>query len=340
MTVYYTVSGIPTQKSRGTSATMRTEFSSIATGFASVNTDMLLRGLKAGETWTGSHNFTGATLTATTQTVGDSSTKVATTAFVAATSLASALPGQTGNSGKSLTTDGSNASWGTMGVAGGGTGFASYTAGDILYASGSTSLAKLTAGSSGNVLLAGTTPSWGKVGLTTHVSGILPVANGGTGVANGSNNTITFTGNYTLGLTLTGNTALTFPTSGTVVTRSGTDTLTNKTLTNPTITNYTETLYAPAAGAAFTVDLANGTVQQFTSNANLTLTLPASAAGKSYTIMVAYGGTHTLTWAGGSTIKWPGGVTPTATSVSGKTDIFSFTCDGTYTYGSVVGKSY
>lgn len=43
-------------------------------------------------------------------------------------------------------------------------------------------------------------------------------ANGGTGVSNGANNTITFTGNYTLGITLSGNTSVTFPTSGTLVT--------------------------------------------------------------------------------------------------------------------------
>jgi len=41
-------------------------------------------------------------------------------------------------------------------------------------------------------------------------------AQGGTGVVNGANNTITFTGNYTLGLTLTANTAVTLPTSGTL----------------------------------------------------------------------------------------------------------------------------
>jgi hypothetical protein len=44
-------------------------------------------------------------------------------------------------------------------------------------------------------------------------------ANGGTGVANGANNTITFSGNYTLGLTLTGNTSVTLPTSGTIATK-------------------------------------------------------------------------------------------------------------------------
>lgn len=51
-------------------------------------------------------------------------------------------------------------------------------------------------------------------GLTTP----LGAAYGGTGVANNALNTITFTGNYTLGLTLTANTSLTLPTSGTLIT--------------------------------------------------------------------------------------------------------------------------
>ena len=46
----------------------------------------------------------------------------------------------------------------------------------------------------------------------------LAPTSGGTGVANGANNTITFTGNYTLGVTLTANTAVTLPTSGTLTT--------------------------------------------------------------------------------------------------------------------------
>ena len=52
-------------------------------------------------------------------------------------------------------------------------------------------------------------------GLTVPIT----PANGGTGVANGANNTITFSGNYTLGLTLTNNTAVTLPTSGTIATK-------------------------------------------------------------------------------------------------------------------------
>ena len=57
----------------------------------------------------------------------------------------------------------------------------------------------------------------GNGSLISAVSPLTP-ALGGTGVANGSNNTITFTGNYTLGITLTNNTSITFPTSGTLAT--------------------------------------------------------------------------------------------------------------------------
>jgi hypothetical protein len=66
----------------------------------------------------------------------------------------------------------------------GGTGYGSYTTGDILYASSSSTLARLNDVATGNALISGgvgVAPSWGKIGLTTHVSGTLPVANGGTG---------------------------------------------------------------------------------------------------------------------------------------------------------------
>jgi hypothetical protein len=68
----------------------------------------------------------------------------------------------------------------------GGTGIASYTTGDLLQASGATTLAALAATSTGNALISGgvgTVSSWGKIGLTTHVSGTLAATNGGTGMA-------------------------------------------------------------------------------------------------------------------------------------------------------------
>lgn len=75
---------------------------------------------------------------------------------------------------------------GAVPAANGGTGQSAYTVGDILYASGTTALAKLSDVATGNVLISGgvgLSPSYGKVGLTTHVSGTLAVPNGGTGLS-------------------------------------------------------------------------------------------------------------------------------------------------------------
>lgn len=65
----------------------------------------------------------------------------------------------------------------------GGTGLSSYTQGDLLYASSSSTLAALADVATGNALISGgvgADPAWGKIGLATHVSGTLPIANGGT----------------------------------------------------------------------------------------------------------------------------------------------------------------
>ena len=80
--------------------------------------------------------------------------------------------------------------------------------------------------------------------LTSGVTGILPGANGGTGVDNGTK-TITLGGNlttsgaYATTLTATAATSVTLPTTGTLATLAGTETLTNKTLTSPTLTTPT-----------------------------------------------------------------------------------------------------
>jgi hypothetical protein len=68
-------------------------------------------------------------------------------------------------------------------VSSGGTGFSTYTIGDILYASASQTFSKLADVATGNAIISGgvgAAPSYGKIGLTTHVDGVLPVANGGT----------------------------------------------------------------------------------------------------------------------------------------------------------------
>lgn len=53
-------------------------------------------------------------------------------------------------------------------------------------------------------------------GTAAGLSATLGPASGGTGVANNAANTLTFTGNYALGITLTAGTSVTFPTSGTL----------------------------------------------------------------------------------------------------------------------------
>ena len=111
---------------------------------------------------------------------------------------------------------------GTLIAANGGTGFASYAVGDIIYAGTTTTFSKLAAGTNGHILtLAAGVPSWaastggvtsfsgGTTGLTPAgvttgaivVAGTLAVANGGTGVttSTGTGSTVlsaspTFTG--------------------------------------------------------------------------------------------------------------------------------------------------
>jgi hypothetical protein len=57
------------------------------------------------------NSFIDGTNTGTTQALGTSTTQLATTQFVANQAFSTALPLQTGNGGKFLETDGTNASW-------------------------------------------------------------------------------------------------------------------------------------------------------------------------------------------------------------------------------------
>ena len=86
---------------------------------SAIQTQIDSKAAHAGQVYTGAHDFTGATPRVPTQTQGDNSTKPASTAYAdtikayaTGLSFASALPGQTGNAGKFVTTDGTTASWG------------------------------------------------------------------------------------------------------------------------------------------------------------------------------------------------------------------------------------
>ncbi|MBP9930248.1 MAG: hypothetical protein KBF63_13290 [Rhodoferax sp.] len=88
-----------------------TELNYVVGVTSSIQTQINAKATKAGDTYTGAHDFTGGTIAVPTATVGDATTKAASTAFVSATAFNAALPGQTGNAKKFVTTDGANAAW-------------------------------------------------------------------------------------------------------------------------------------------------------------------------------------------------------------------------------------
>lgn len=126
--------------------------------------------------------------------------------------------------------------------------------------------------------------------------------------------------------------AATFDGAG-IVTKTDTQTLTNKTLTNPTVTNYTEGVVAIGnSSTAQTLSLTSGTVQTVTLTGNCTFTMPTATAGKSFILIVNTGaGSFTGTF---TSVKWPSGTAPTLTTTASRWDILTFVSDGTYWYGN------
>ena len=150
-------------------------------------------------------------------------------------------------------------------------------------------------------------------------------------VADGA--TLATSGAYSLTLTATAASNVTFPTTGTLATLAGAEALTNKTITNPTVTNYVESVVSIGnSSTSQTLSLTNGTVQTVTMTGNCTFTMPTATAGKSFVLIVSTGaGSYTGTF---TSVKWPSNTAPTLTTTASRWDILTFFADGTNWYGT------
>jgi hypothetical protein len=161
---------------------------------------------------------------------------------------------------------------------------------------------------------------------------VLKVDKGGTGAA-------TLTG-VVIGNGTSAFTVKTNP-SGAFAGTTDTQTLTNKTVEAGTFTNgYTEETVTANTSTAYTIDLANGSVQILTLTGNCTFTFPTATAGRSFLLMLRQDGTGSRTVTYPAAVKWPASTAPTITATASRQDIFSFVSDGTNWYGATGGQNY
>jgi hypothetical protein len=266
----------------------------IASGTNALTTPVL--GTPTSGSLTNCTNFPAANLSGTL-----SIAKGGTGQTTATAAINALLPSQTGNSGKYLTTNGTNTSWVTIASAGSVTNV-SWTGGIVSIANPTTTPAFTIAGTSGGIPYFSTGTSWassavlasnalmvgggagGAPSTVTTGTGVVTAlgiaANSGVGGLITNNGTATLT-NKTLttpiisSISNTG--TLTLPTStDTLVGRATTDTLTNKTLTSPVISGGTINNASVGATTASTGSFTSitatskGTAGVFATNAGLT----------------------------------------------------------------------
>lgn len=385
---YYTQSGYPLYNSQASSTLEKAEFQAVQAGFDKLPTPTgfpnaivkvkadqsgltvapvtisdagAMAGIAGVTLASGTWDLTGALVRAATAAAGTNTDQVATTAFVTNQVLTATLPGQAGNSGKFLTTDGTTPTWAAVQAPlVSGTNIKTINGSSLLgsgdFAIGNGDVSGPAGAVDGEIVLfSGTT---GKAVKRSAASGLVKLASGvvgtavagtdyqaavtATGVLKGSGSgTITAATagtDYQAAVTATGVLkgsgagTVTSATAGTdFVSPSGTETLTNK-----TITGTKETRVAMAAN---NIDLSAGNYFTKTISGATTLTVsnvPASGTAASFILDLTNGGSAIITWWSG--VKWVSGTAP-ALSATGRDVLGFFTHDAGSTWtGLVLGK--
>jgi hypothetical protein len=187
------------------------------------------------------------TPTAPTAGAGTNTTQIATTAFVVGTAFSAALPGQTGNADKFVTTDGTTASWSYVPLTTGVSGILPVANGGTGASDAATALTNL-----------GAYPAANPSGFTSNTGTVTSV--GGTGTVNGITltGTVTTSGSLTLGGTLSG-VDLTSQVTGTLPVANGGTGAATLTVNNVLLGNDTSALQVVAPGTNGNVLVSNGT---------------------------------------------------------------------------------
>jgi hypothetical protein len=306
--------GTATNLAGGAAGSVPYQTASGATSFLSIGTsNFVLTSTGSAPTWT-ANTGTGNVVRATSPTLTTPVLGVATATSLNGLTVSTTTGTLTLANGSTLATSGANSI--TL-TSTGATNVTLPTSGTL--ATTSNTVATISFGTTG------LTPSTATGGAVT-VAGTLSPANGGTGVANNALNTLTFTGNYSLGLTLNGNTSVTLPTTGTLATLAGAETLTNKTINgaNNTISNInlasqvTGTLPVGNGGTGNTATPTNG--QLLIGNGS-GFSLATLTAGSGITVTNSSGGiTIAASGGGGSgtvtSVSWTGGIVSVATATT------------------------